>query len=98
MVKLEELHDSEKLALLAYRLYGKGPFSFHQLRRMYVASPCFGEDDWYAKSVAYTVTLAIGVFMGVFEERNGKFYVSKDYIEKFKNVDVDASVCLPQEK
>jgi len=94
MVKLEELREIDRLALLAYKLYGEGPVDFHELRYLFVVSPCFNvEGNWFVKSIAYVI-----LSTDVLVERGGKYYVNKKYVEKFKNVDIDVSVCLPKEK
>jgi len=93
MVYLEELDDGTKLALMAYALYGKGPINFEALRRIYIVSPCFShiEGDWFDKSLDYAILTA-----EVFDDRGGKLYISKKYMERLKNVNVDISACLPK--
>ena len=92
--ELKGLREIEKLALLAYKLYGEGPVDFRELRYLFVVSPCFNvEGDWFVKSIGYVI-----LSTDVLVERGGKYYVNKKYVEKFKNVDIDVSICLPKER
>jgi len=74
-----KLNALEKLAFLAYQLFGEGPVDFHRLRYEFVKSPLFAhiEGDWFIKSLAYVILAT-----GVLEERDGKYYIKREYIDK----------------
>jgi len=75
----------EKLAFLAYKLFGEGPVDFRELRHRFVISPLFAhiEGDWFIKSFAYVILAT-----GVLEERGGKYYIKKHYLDWLKSVQV----------
>jgi len=92
-MSIEELNELERLALLAYQLFGEGPVDFHRLRYEFVKSPLFAhiEGDWFVKSLAYVI-----LSTDVLEERNGKYYIKKKYIEKIrKYLSENASTLAP---
>jgi len=90
-ISADGLNNLERLALLAYRLFGEGPVDFHRLRYEFVKSPLFAhiEGDWFVKSLAYVI-----LSTDVLEERDGKYYIKKKYIEKIKKISLseDANV------
>jgi len=75
----------ERLALLAYRLFGEGPVDFRELRRRFVKSPLFAHIGgvWLIKSIEYVI-----LSTGVLEKRGGKYYIKKDYLDWLKRVQV----------
>jgi len=79
----DELDELEKLALLAYQLFGEGPVDFHRLRYEFVKSPLFAhiKGDWFVKSLAYVI-----LSTEVLEKRDGKYYIKKKYIDKIKEI------------
>jgi len=78
---IDELNNLEKLAWLAYQLFGEGPVDPYRLRYEFVNSPLFAhiEGDWFVKSIAYVI-----LSTDVLEERDGKYYIKKEYIERLR--------------
>jgi len=78
-----ECTELERLALLAYRLFGEGPVDFHRLRYEFVKSPLFAhiKGDWWVKSWAYVI-----LSTGVLEERGGRYYIRREYVERMGEI------------
>ena len=92
-VSIDKLNTLERLALLAYQLFGEGPVDFHRLRYEFVKSPLFAhiEGDWFIKSLAYVILAT-----GVLEERDGKYYIKREYIDKIrKRLHENLSILTP---
>jgi len=87
-----ELDELEKLALLAYQLFGEGPVDFHHLRYEFVKSPLFAhiKGDWFVKSLAYVI-----LSTEVLEKRDGKYYIKKKYIDKIKKISHKIHILTP---
>jgi len=86
---IDELGELERLALLAYRLFGEGPVDFHRLRYEFVKSPLFAHinGDWFVKSLVYVI-----LSTDVLEKRDGKYYIKKKYLERIKNISLSENL------
>jgi len=82
-VSIDELDELERLAFLAYQLFGEGPVDFHRLRYEFVTSPLFAhiKGDWWVKSWVYVILAT-----GVLEKRGDKYYIKKKYVDKVKSI------------
>jgi len=80
---MTECSGLERLALLAYKLFGKGPVDFHRLRYEFVKSPLFAhiKGDWFVKSLAYVI-----LSTGVLEKRDGKYYIVEEWLRRINEI------------
>jgi len=88
-VSIDELDELERLAFLAYQLFGEGPVDFHRLRYEFVKSPLFAhiKGDWWVKSWVYII-----LSTGVLEKRGDKYYIKKKYINKVRNISLSENL------
>jgi len=79
MGESHECRDLEKLALLAYRLFGEGLVDFHRLRYEFVTSPLFAhiKGDWFVKSIGYVI-----LSTDVLEKRGDKYYIKEKWLKR----------------
>jgi len=82
-ISINELDELERLAFLAYQLFGEGPVDFHRLRYEFVKSPLFAhiKGGWFVKSLAYVILAT-----DVLEKRESKYYIKRKYIDKIKKI------------
>ena len=78
-----ECGELERLALLAYKLFGEGPVDVYRLRYELVNSPLFAhiEGDWFDKSLAYAILAT-----DVLEKRGDKYYIAKEWIKRMPEI------------
>jgi len=78
-----ECRNMERLAYLAYQLFGEGPVDFHRLRYEFVKSPLFShiEGGWFIKSWAYVI-----LSTGILEKRGGEYYIVKEWLMRMPEI------------